>query len=80
MSLAVKSVSGALEEIHSLIGNSPSLRYLSEMSEGAIRNLENQWHKIYIGWHAILGQLKVRQTNAEPKSAFAGLFEKLAKA
>ena len=68
------------DEIHGLIGNSPSLRYLSEMSEGALRSLENQWHKIYIGWHAILGQLKVRQTNAEPKSAFAGLFEKLAKA
>jgi len=62
------------EEIHALVGNAPSLRYLSEMSEGALRNLENQWHKIYIGWHAILGQLKVRQRAEESKSAFAALF------
>ena len=26
------------EEIHALVGNAPSLRYLSEMSEGALRN------------------------------------------
>jgi hypothetical protein len=56
------------EEIHTLIGNAPSLRYLSEMSEGALRGLESQWHKIYIGWHAILGQLKVKQRNAEDTS------------
>src|SRR6266853_2243515 len=62
------------EEIHALVGNAPSLRYLSEMGEGVLRNLENQWHKIYIGWHAILGQLKVRQRAEESKSAFASLF------
>jgi len=56
------------DEIHALIGNSPSLRYLSEMSEGALRGLETQWHKIYIGWHSILGQLKVKQTTVEPKT------------
>ena len=67
------------DEIHGLIGNSPSLRYLSEMSEGALRNLENQWHKIYIGWHAILGQLKVRQHEEMPKSGIAGIMEKLVK-
>jgi len=64
------------EEIHALVGNAPSLRYLSEMSEGALRNLENQWHKIYIGWHAILGQLKVRRREEESKSGFAGMFGK----
>jgi len=68
------------EEIHGLIGNSPSLRYLSEMSEGALRSLENQWHKIYIGWHAILGQLKVQQTTTSSKSPFASMFERFAKA
>ena len=62
------------EEIHTLVGNAPSLRYLSEMNEGALRNVENQWHKIYIGWHAILGQLKVRQYAEADKSAFANLF------
>ena len=44
------------------------------MSEGALRNLENQWHKIYIGWHAVLGQLKVRQRTEQSKSAFASMF------
>ena len=56
------------EEIHSLITSAPSLRFLSEMSEGALRGLETQWHKIYIGWHAILGQLKVQQRMEENKS------------
>jgi len=64
------------EEIHELVGNAPSLRYLAEMSEGALRNLENQWHKIYIGWHAILGQLKVRQREEESHSGFASMFGK----
>jgi hypothetical protein len=64
------------EEIHALIGNAPSLRYLGEMSEGALRNVENQWHKIYIGWHSILGQLKVRQHSEVTKSTFASVFGK----
>src|SRR5207249_11146586 len=71
---AVEVPSPTKEEVHALVGNAPSLRYLSEMSEGALRNLENQWHRIYIGWHAILGQLKVRQRAEESKSAFAALF------
>jgi len=64
------------DEIHTLIGNAPSLRYLSEMNEGALRNLENQWHKIYIGWHSILGQLKVRQRTEHTKSGFGSMFSK----
>jgi hypothetical protein len=60
------------EEIHALIGNAPSLRYLSELSEGALRGLESQWHKIYIGWHAILGQLKVKQRNEENRTFWGG--------
>ena len=56
------------EEIHALVGNAPSLRYLSEMNEGALRGLESQWHKIYISWHSILGQLKVKQRAEENKS------------
>ena len=71
---AVDVSSPTKEEIHALIGNAPSLRYLSEMSEGALRNVENQWHKIYIGWHAILGQLKVRAYAETDKSTFANLF------
>jgi hypothetical protein len=55
------------EEVISIIGHAPSLRYLSEMSEGELRGIESQWHKIYIGWHSILGQLKVKQRAAENK-------------
>ncbi len=62
------------EEVHTLIGNAPSLRYLSEMNEGALRNVESQWHKIYIGWHSILGQLKVRQRDEDSRGTFASLF------
>ena len=61
------------EEVHTLIGNAPSLRFLSEMNEGALRNIESQWHKIYIGWHSILGQLKVRQNQEDSKGTFASL-------
>jgi hypothetical protein len=64
------------EDIHNLVSNAPSLRYLSETSEGALRNLENQWHKIYIGWHSILGQLKVRQREDDDQSGFASVFGK----
>ena len=67
------------EEVHALVSSAPSLRYLSEMNDGAVRNLENQWHKIYIGWHAILGQVKVRRRLEQPKSAFASLFGDLKK-
>lgn len=69
---AVDVQSPSKEEIHTLIGGAPSLRALSEQNEGAMRTLENQWHKIYIGWHAILGQLKVQLQNEPPKGFFAG--------
>ena len=68
---AIEVQSPTREEIHGLITNCPSLRILSELSEGALRGLETQWHKIYIGWHAILGQLKVKQ-RAEENKAFWG--------
>ena len=62
---ALEITSPAKEEIHALVGNAPSLRYLGEMSEGSLRGIEAQWHKIYIGWHSILGQLKIKQRNGE---------------
>lgn len=58
------------EEIHALIGNAPSLRFLSEAGEGGLRGIESQWHKVYISWHAVLGQLKVKQIAEENKSFF----------
>src|SRR5206468_2782973 len=58
---SIEVTSPTKEEIHVLIGNAPSLRFLSEQNEGVLRTTESQWHKIYISWHAILGQLKVQQ-------------------
>jgi len=57
------------EDVLSLISGAPSLRYLSEMNEGSMRSLESNWHTIYIGWHSILGQLKVKQMQAGDKSS-----------
>jgi hypothetical protein len=73
---SVEVPSPTREEIHTLIGNAPSLRYLSEMNEGSLRSLENQWHKIYIGWHAIQGQLKVRQRQTTTRSGLASMFSR----
>jgi hypothetical protein len=53
------------EDVHALIGNAPSIRYLSELNDGALRGVENQWHRIYIGWQSLLGQLKVKQYQFE---------------
>lgn len=65
---SIEVSSPSKEEIHALLGLTPSLRYLSEINEGALRNVENEWHKIYIGLHSILGQLKVRQLQEDNKS------------
>jgi hypothetical protein len=73
---SVEVASPTREDIHTLIGDAPSLRYLGEMNEGALRTLESQWHRIYIGWHSILGQLKVRQRGEESKSSIGGVFRK----
>jgi hypothetical protein len=64
------------EEVLNLIGAAPSLRYLCELNDQALRHMESQWHKLYIGWHSVLGQLKVQQRALESKSMLSGLFEK----
>ena len=73
---AVEVASPTREEIHSLITEAPSLRYLSEQNEGTLRSQESQWHRIYIGWHSILGQLKVRQRGESTKSSIGSVFGK----
>jgi hypothetical protein len=65
---SIEIASPSREEIHGLIGNTPSLRHVSELADGAARGLETQWHKIYLAWHSILGQLKVKQRAEEQKS------------
>ena len=62
---AIEAQSPTKDDIISLIGRAPSLRHLSEVGEGELRGIENAWHRIYIGWHSILGQLKVKQRGSE---------------
>lgn len=62
------------EDVHGLIAAGPSLRFLGEMNENALRNVENQWHRLFIGWQSILGQLKVRQGHSESKSVMSSWF------
>lgn len=65
---AIEVTSPSKEDVVSLIDRVPSLRYLGGVSEGELRGIENNWHKIYIRWHAILGQLKVKQREGTSKS------------
>ncbi|HEY1662181.1 MAG TPA: hypothetical protein VGI03_07165 [Verrucomicrobiae bacterium] len=67
---AIEFQSPSKEEILSLVGFAPSLRYLSEMGDGELRGIENNWHKIYIAWHSILGQLKIKLRNDDSTALF----------
>jgi hypothetical protein len=62
------------EDVHGLIASAPSIRYLSEMNDNALRNVENNWHKLFIGLQSLLGQLKVKQGQVESKSLMGSLF------
>ena len=62
---AVEVQSPSKDDIISIIGHAPSLRHLSEVGEGELRGIENAWHRIYISWHSVLGQLKVKQRGSE---------------
>jgi len=61
------------EDIHALIAGAPSVRYLSELNDGALRGVENQWHRIYISWQSLLGQLKVKQFQMDSTSFWRAL-------
>jgi len=61
------------EDVHSLVSGGPSIRYLSENNEGALREMENRWHKQFISLQSILGQLKVKQRDAGRKSFWSAL-------
>lgn len=73
---AVECSSPSREDVHGLVSSAPSLRYLSESNEGNLRGLENHWHKVYVGFQAILGQLKVQQRQIESKSVLGSMFGK----
>ena len=73
---AIEAGTPTKDEVLALVGSAPSLRYLSELNENALRNLESMWHKLYIGWHSVLGQLKVQQRQLESRSMLGSFFEK----
>jgi len=73
---AIECSSPSRDEIHAFIAAVPSLRYLSESNEGSRRALENQWHKIYVGFQAIVGQVKVKQREIEGQSFLTSMFKK----
>ena len=66
------------EDVHSLIASGPSLRFLSELNENHIRNVENQWHKLFVSLQSILGQLKVAQNATTSKGFMQSWFGKKA--
>lgn len=73
---AIEAGTPTKDEVLTLVGTAPSLRYLSELNDSALRNLESVWHKLYIGWHSVLGQLKVQQRQLESRSMLGSFFEK----
>ena len=64
------------DEVHEMINNIPSLHYISQLNEGALGNVEHQWHLIYIRWHATLGQLKIKHRDPDSGQAKSGLLGK----
>lgn len=73
---SVAAASPTKEEVVSLVSAAPSLRYISELNDNTVRSLENSWHKIYISWQSLLGQLKVAQRQEVKKSFWGSLFGK----
>lgn len=68
---SVQTENPSKDDILALISGTPSIRSVSDLNDNAIRNLENQWHKIYIGFQSLLGQLKVQQRQTEKKGLFS---------
>ena len=62
------------EDVHGLISGAPSIRYLTEMNDNALRTVENNWHKLFIALQSLLGQLKVKQGQVQSKSMVGSLF------
>jgi hypothetical protein len=70
----IETPSPSKEDALALISAAPSIRFLSELSEGSLRNVENAWHKIFISFQSMLGQLKALQRQNEKKGLLAVLF------
>jgi len=65
------------DDVHGLIAAAPSVRYLSELNDNALRTVENNWHKLFISLQSLLGQLKVKQGQNDSKG-FGSWFGKKA--
>jgi hypothetical protein len=73
---AIEGPTPSRDDVHALLSGAPSVRYVSELNDGALRGLENQWHRVYIAWQSLLGQLKVKQLQFEQQSTWSSLFGK----
>jgi len=73
---AIECTSPSREEVHALVSLAPSMRFLAESNEGNLRGLENHWHKVYVGFQALLGQLKVKRHEVEDQSVISSMFGK----
>jgi hypothetical protein len=73
---SVECTSPSRDEVLALITGAPSVRFVSELNDGAMRGLENQWHRIYIAWQSMLGQLKVQQRLLDNQSRWFSLFRR----
>jgi hypothetical protein len=58
---ATEVPSSVREETIALLDRAPSLRRLSELGGDDLTGFENAWHKLYTGWHSILGQIKINR-------------------
>ncbi|HEX3716785.1 MAG TPA: hypothetical protein VH595_02355 [Verrucomicrobiae bacterium] len=76
ISASIDCASPSREDVHTLVNSAHSMRFLADSNEGNLRSLENHWHKVYVGFQAILGQLKVRQRQLEGKSVISSVFGK----
>ena len=63
------------QEIHELLASAPSIRFLSERDDQSLVALENHWHKLFLSWQSLLGQLKVRKQELDSRSFLSSLFE-----
>jgi len=70
---AIESGAPNRDDVHNMISNAPSIRFLSELNDGTLRGIENNWHKLYIGWQSLLGQLKVQQRDLEGRGMFSSI-------
>jgi hypothetical protein len=64
------------DDVHEMMNNIPSLRFISQLNDGALGNVEHQWHLIYIRWHATLGQLKVKYKEVGARDSKSGFLHR----